>query len=59
LQIRAASWTAALPVERNVRQAMKVSSRTYVLETGRIVLSGPSAELAEEPRIKAAYPGQG
>jgi branched-chain amino acid transport system ATP-binding protein len=54
-----ASGTTVLLVEQNVRQAMKVSSRTYVLETGRIVLSGPSAELAEEPRIKAAYLGQG
>jgi branched-chain amino acid transport system ATP-binding protein len=54
-----ASGTTVLLVEQNVRQAMKVSSHTYVLETGRIVLSGPSAELAEEPRIKAAYLGQG
>jgi len=54
-----ASGTTVLLVEQNVRQAMKVSSRTYVLETGRIVLSGPSAALAEEPRIKAAYLGQG
>ncbi len=54
-----AAGTTVLLVEQNVRQAMKVSSRTYVLETGRIVLSGPSAELAEEPRIKAAYLGQG
>src|SRR5512139_71001 len=53
-----ASGTTVLLVEQNVRQAMKVSSRTYVLETGRIVLSGPSAELAREPRIKAAYLGQ-
>jgi branched-chain amino acid transport system ATP-binding protein len=53
-----ASGTTVLLVEQNVRQALKVSSRTYVLETGRIVLSGPSAALAEEPRIKAAYLGQ-
>ncbi|HEX9206300.1 MAG TPA: ABC transporter ATP-binding protein [Candidatus Deferrimicrobiaceae bacterium] len=53
-----ASGTTVLLVEQNVRQAMKVSSHTYVLETGRIVLSGPSAELAREPRIKAAYLGQ-
>jgi branched-chain amino acid transport system ATP-binding protein len=53
-----ASGTTVLLVEQNVRQAMKVSSHTYVLETGRIVLSGPSAQLAEEPRIKAAYLGQ-
>jgi branched-chain amino acid transport system ATP-binding protein len=53
-----ASGTTILLVEQNVRQAMKVSARTYVLETGRIVLSGPSAELAKEPRIKAAYLGR-
>ena len=54
-----ASGTTILLVEQNVRQALKVSSHAYVLETGRIVLSGPSARLAEEPRIKAAYLGQG
>jgi branched-chain amino acid transport system ATP-binding protein len=54
-----ASGTTILLVEQNVRQALKVSSHAYVLETGRIVLSGPSAQLAEEPRIKAAYLGQG
>ena len=53
-----ASGTTILLVEQNVRQALKVSARAYVLETGRIVLSGPSAELAEEPRIKAAYLGK-
>jgi branched-chain amino acid transport system ATP-binding protein len=42
-----------------VKQAMKVSSYTYVLETGKIVLSGPSKELLKEPRIKASYLGQG
>ncbi len=57
-QIHAAGTTVLL-VEQNVKQAMKVSSCTYVLETGRIVLSGPSAELLEEPRIKASYLGQG
>ena len=53
-----ASGTTVLLVEQNVRQAMKVSSRTYVLETGKIVLSGPSADLLREPRIKASYLGQ-
>jgi branched-chain amino acid transport system ATP-binding protein len=53
-----ASGTTILLVEQNVRQALKVSSHAYVLETGRIVLSGPSAELAEEPRIRAAYLGK-
>ena len=53
-----ASGTTILLVEQNVRQALKVSAHAYVLETGRVVLSGPSAELAEEPRIKAAYLGK-
>lgn len=53
-----AAGTTILLVEQNVRQAMKVSSYTYVLETGRIVLSGPSKELLQEPRIKASYLGQ-
>jgi branched-chain amino acid transport system ATP-binding protein len=50
--------TTILLVEQNVKQAMKVSSYTYVLETGKIVLSGPSRELLQEPRIKASYLGQ-
>ena len=53
-----ASGTTILLVEQNVKQAMKVSSYTYVFETGRIALSGPSKELLQEPRIKASYLGQ-
>ena len=53
-----AAGTTILLVEQNVRQAMKVSSYTYVLETGKIALSGPSGELLREPRIKSAYLGQ-
>lgn len=53
-----AAGTTILLVEQNVRQAMKVSSYTYVLETGKIVLSGPSKELLQEPRIKTSYLGQ-
>jgi branched-chain amino acid transport system ATP-binding protein len=54
-----ATGTTILLVEQNVKQALKVSSRAYVLETGKIVLSGPSKELLQEPRIKASYLGQG
>jgi len=53
-----AAGTTILLVEQNVKQAMKVSSYAYVLETGKIVLSGPSKELLQEPRIKASYLGQ-
>jgi len=53
-----AAGTTILLVEQNVKQALKVSSRAYVLETGKIALSGPSGELLQEPRIKASYLGQ-
>ena len=53
-----ATGTTILLVEQNVKQALKVSSYTYVLETGKIALSGPSKELLQEPRIKASYLGQ-
>ena len=53
-----AAGTTILLVEQNVKQALKVSSYSYVLETGTIALSGPSKELLQEPRIKASYLGQ-
>jgi len=53
-----AAGTTILLVEQNVRQALKVSSYAYVLETGKIALSGPSKELLQEPRIKASYLGE-
>jgi branched-chain amino acid transport system ATP-binding protein len=52
------SGTTILLVEQNVKQAMKISHFAYVLETGRIVLKGPSKELMEEPKIKEAFLGQ-
>jgi branched-chain amino acid transport system ATP-binding protein len=53
-----AAGTTILLVEQNVKQALKVSSYAYVLETGKIALSGPSKELLQEPRIKTSYLGQ-
>lgn len=46
-----------LLVEQNARQALKLASRAYVLETGRIVLAGPAADLAEDPKVQQAYLG--
>ena len=46
-----------LLVEQNARLALKVSDYAYVLERGRIALAGPSAELAADPRVQAAYLG--
>jgi len=44
-------------VEQNVKQALKIAHRGYVLENGHIVLQGTGAELLNEPRVQAAYLG--
>jgi branched-chain amino acid transport system ATP-binding protein len=46
-----------LLVEQNAYQALRVADRAYVLETGRIRLSGPAADLIDNPEIQAAYLG--
>lgn len=46
-----------LLVEQNAYDAMEISDRTYILETGTITMSGNSKELIEDPSIKAAYLG--
>ncbi len=46
-----------LLVEQNAHLAMEISSHAYVLETGVITVSGPSADLRQDPRLKAAYLG--
>ena len=46
-----------LLVEQNVRHALALADRAYVLETGRITLSGPSAELARDPRVQQQFLG--
>jgi branched-chain amino acid transport system ATP-binding protein len=46
-----------LLVEQNVRQALRLVRRAYVLETGRIVLSGSAAQLTADQRLEAAYLG--
>lgn len=50
--------TTILLVEQNAHAALKHSDRAYVLETGRIVMEGPSKQLADDPRIKEAYLGE-
>jgi branched-chain amino acid transport system ATP-binding protein len=50
--------TTILLVEQNAHAALGHSDRAYVLETGQIVMEGPSKELAADPRIKEAYLGE-
>jgi len=44
-------------VEQNVRRTLKEADRAYIVESGRIVLSGTPAELQEEEKVKKAYFG--
>jgi branched-chain amino acid transport system ATP-binding protein len=53
------SGTTVLLVEQNAQKALAVSTRGYVLETGRVTLSGPAAQLAADPRVREAYLGVG
>jgi branched-chain amino acid transport system ATP-binding protein len=52
-----AAGTTILLVEQNARQALKLAHRGYVLETGRLTLSGTAAELTNNPKVKEAYLG--
>ena len=52
-----ASGTTILLVEQNASMALEVADRAYVLETGRITMSGTGKEVAESPAVKAAYLG--
>jgi len=49
--------TTILLVEQNANYALDVSSRGYVLETGRVVLANDSASLREDPEVQNAYLG--
>lgn len=53
----AAAGTSVLLVEQDIDAALTVSEFAYVLETGRIVISGPSTDLLADPRIQEAYLG--
>lgn len=57
LEINRDQGITILLVEQNAHLALEISSRAYVLETGRVTVSGPSADLRADPRLKAAYLG--
>ncbi|WP_290871031.1 ABC transporter ATP-binding protein [Aquabacterium sp.] len=56
VQLRA-KGVSILLVEQNARAALRVADQAYVLELGRVVMSGPAAQLADDPRIVQAYLG--
>lgn len=47
-----------LLVEQNAKVALEISQRAYVMESGEITHSGPSAELLADPKVRAAYLGE-
>jgi len=47
-----------LLVEQNARAALKIARRGYVLETGKVVLSGPAQDLLQDERVRKAYLGE-
>ncbi len=49
--------TTILLVEQNVYQSLRIASRAYVLETGRVVLTGTGAELLDNAHVKKAFLG--
>ena len=53
-----ASGTTVLLVEQNAKKALSIADRAYVLETGRIVLSGKASDLMNDDSVKKAYLGE-
>ncbi len=57
IQLLNKSGISVLLVEQDANQALSISDRAYVLETGRIVLTGKASELMDNQQIKEAYLG--
>jgi branched-chain amino acid transport system ATP-binding protein len=57
VEINRTQGLTILLVEQNANLALEVSSYGYVLETGRVILEGPSGELKANPEVRAAYLG--
>ncbi|MEW5735348.1 MAG: ABC transporter ATP-binding protein [Thermodesulfobacteriota bacterium] len=56
-RINSEHGTTIFLVEQNAHLALKVCQRAYVMENGRVVLSGTSADLLKDPKVQAAYLG--
>ena len=50
-----ASGVTVLLVEQNANKALAIADRAYVLETGKITIEGKAQDLANDPKVKAAY----
>jgi branched-chain amino acid transport system ATP-binding protein len=52
-----AQGTTIFMTEQNANKALTISDHAYVIETGRVILSGPGQELLRDPMVKKAYLG--
>ena len=50
--------TTVLLVEQNAKKALSIADRAYVLETGKITMSGNAKDLLEDEAVKKAYLGE-
>lgn len=57
-QINKEQGTSILLVEQNAKAALKLATRGYVLETGKIVMEGSADELSKDESIVKAYLGE-
>ena len=53
-----ADGTTVLLVEQNAKKALSIANRAYVLETGKISLSGKASDLINDEQVKKAYLGE-
>jgi branched-chain amino acid transport system ATP-binding protein len=56
-RVRKESGVGILLVEQNAMLALELADRAYLLETGRIVMSGPAAEIRQDEAIRRSYLG--
>ena len=56
-QVIAAEGTSIMVVEQNASLALAIADRAYLLETGRIVMSGPAAEIRKDEAVRRSYLG--
>ena len=54
----ASEGVTILLIEQNAKLALETSHRGYVMESGQIILEGPSAQLLKDPKVRAAYLGE-
>ncbi|THU05547.1 ABC transporter ATP-binding protein [Lampropedia puyangensis] len=54
----AAQGVTILLIEQNAKLALELSQRGYVMESGEVILQGPSIQLLHDPKVRAAYLGE-